>query len=133
MPDFRICVKQSKGSVCRGNKARLRALTVVGKQELAILVVGASRASLHVDLIVVIFSCALKQEAELERVTGFDPREAVGDVVNGPGRVRRIRPATERGEVGHVHRGNTVRQQLLSYRKDVLVRAARHDRSYTSL
>src|SRR5204863_9303562 len=78
----------------------------------AVLVVRASRASLHVDLIIVVFARVLIQGAKLQRVTFLDPGQAVGRLEDGAGGVRGIRPAAQVREGRHVHGRNTGRNQL---------------------
>ena len=70
---------------------------------MTVLIVRTSRTGLHVDLVIVIFSCALKQEAELEGVAGLDPRETIGDVIDRSGGVRWIRPPAEPRKVRHIY------------------------------
>src|SRR5262249_42496064 len=89
--DLRVGIEDSERRVSHGRPAAAR--SGIGEQELAILVVRASRACLDVDFVVVVFAGALEQTAELERVISPNPGKAVGNVVNRPGRMRRVWPA----------------------------------------
>ena len=109
MANFRIGIEQSQSRVCRRDAGRSQDISrpheipsVVAEQELAVLIVRASRASLHVNLIVVVFTGILIQTAELESVVAFDPGKAVGDVVDGSRGMRGIWPAAQSGESRHV-------------------------------
>ena len=118
--DFRIRIEHPQSGVCYTGPSSGVARSTVGEQELAILVVGASGASLHVDLIIIVLARALKQAAELQGVAAIDPGEAVGNIVDRPGGVRRIRSAAELGERAYVH-GRDTRGDQFSLRKDVWV------------
>src|SRR5260370_25750683 len=110
MADLRVAVEQAQSGVRDGDSRP--AGPAVGKQELAILVVGASRAGLYVDLVIVVFARAFPKSTEFQRVILFYPGEAVGYVVDGARGVRRIGPAAQSREVGQIHRWDAVRRQL---------------------
>src|SRR5207249_11543046 len=81
--DFRIGIEEPQSGVGYCNSGSTGAS--VGELELAILVVGAGWASLHVDLVIVVFAGAFEQAAELQRVASSHPGKAVGYVENGSG------------------------------------------------
>src|SRR6266480_1390738 len=91
--DFRVAVIQSQSGVGGGHAGCCSPCSLVGERELTVLVVRASGAGLHVDLVVVIFACALEEESKLYGVVVLDPGEAVRCVINRAGRVRGVRPA----------------------------------------
>ncbi len=91
--DFRVAVIQSQSRVGGGHAGCCSPRPLVGERELTVLVVRASVAGLHVDLIVVIFARALEEEAKLYGVVALDPGEAVRRVIDGAGGVRGVRPA----------------------------------------
>src|SRR6266850_1711643 len=101
MADFRICIEEPQSSIGNCNPGPTQ--SVIGEQELSVLIIRASWASLHVDLVIVVLAGALKQRAELQRVVSPDPGKAVGEAVDGTRRVRGIGAATQPREVGHVH------------------------------
>src|SRR5215471_5078505 len=76
MTNFRIGVEQSQR--CIGHGDARSSCAAVCELELAILVVCASWASLHVDLIIVILAGPLEQAAELQRVASSDPSKTIG-------------------------------------------------------
>src|ERR1700731_232700 len=124
MADFRIAVEQPQSGVC--DRDSRPASPAVGEQELAILVVGASRASLHVYLVIVVFARAFPKSTEFKRVVLFYPGETVGYVIDGASRVRRIRPAAQPREVGQIHGWDAVRKQLPSRKYVGVIEAAWH-------
>src|SRR6266481_3289275 len=124
MADFRIRVEQAQSSV-RDRDPR-PASQAIGEQELAILVVGASRASLYVYLVIVVFAGAFPKSTEFQRVILFYPGEAVGYVIDGARGVRWIRPAAQSGELGHIHRRNAVRKEFPLRKYVGIVEAAGH-------
>src|SRR5437867_1334238 len=124
MADFGIRVEQAQSGV--GNRHSRPAGTAIGEQELAILVVGASRASLYVYLVIVVFAGALPKSTEFQRVILFYPGEAVGNVIDRARGVRWIRPAAQSREVGQIHRRDAVRKQLPRRKYVGIVEAARH-------
>src|SRR5207245_10170564 len=73
---------------------------VVEELEPAVLVVRAAGDRLHVDLIEVVLTRVLDDEAGLDRVAPFDERRGVREGVNGSLRRRRVGPAVDLGEVG---------------------------------
>src|SRR5207244_3164924 len=128
--DFGVRVIKTQGSV--GNSEARAAGAVVRERELSVLVVGAGRASLHVDLVIVVLAGALPQAAKLNRVIAFNPGKAVRNVVNGPSGVRRIGPTAESRKTRHGDGGNTSRDQL-RVRKYVLIQVAGHGGAVASL
>src|SRR6267378_3852011 len=116
--DLRIGIKQPQSRV--GTCDSRPTGSGIGEEELAILVVRAGRASLYVDLVIVVLAGLLKQAAELQGVITLDPGEAVGQIVDGARGVRGIRPAAQPGEVSHIHGWDAVRDQL-SLRKYIRV------------
>ena len=89
--DLRVGIVQSQSRV--GDSHPGPACSTIGERELAVLVVRARWARLHVDLVVVIFARALPEEPKLYGVIALDPGEAVRCVIDGAGRVRGVRPA----------------------------------------
>src|SRR5260370_1414754 len=124
--DFRVGVEQAQSSVC--DRDARPAGPAVGEQELAVLVVGASRASLYADLVIVVFARAFTNDTQFHRVILFYPGEAVGYVVDGARGVRRIGPAAQSREVGQIHRWDAVREQLPGRKYVGIVEAAWHCR-----
>ena len=124
MADFGIRVEQAQSGV--GNRHSRPAGPAIGKQELAILVVGASRASLYVYLVIVVFAGAFPKSAEFQGVISFYPGKAVRYVIDGTRGVRRIRPAAQSREVGQIHRRDAVRKQLPSRKYVGVIEAAWH-------
>src|SRR6266851_3894908 len=114
--DLRVAVVQSQSGVGGSHPGR-PSCSAIGERELAILVVRASSAGLYVNLVVIIFARAFEEETKLYRVVALNPGEAVRCVIDGAGRVRWVRPAAQCGEVGHIHRGDAVGEQLLAYRE----------------
>src|SRR4030095_14356403 len=80
--------------------------------ELAVLVIGARGAGADVDFVVIVLARLLVGEAHLERVGVVNPGEAIGNGVDGAGRVRRIRTTVESREARHVNGRDTVLNQL---------------------
>ncbi len=124
MADFRITVEQAQSGVC--DRDARPASPAVGEQELAILVVGASRASLDVDLVIVVFARAFPKSAEFQCVVRFYPGEAVGYVIDGARGVRRIRPAAQSREVRQIHSWDAVWKQFPSRKYVGVIEAAWH-------
>src|SRR6202158_6526951 len=81
--------------------------------KLAILVVVSRGTSLHVNLIVVIFTGILVQTAELQGVVALDPRKAVGNIVDRAGGVGGIRPAAPARASRHIHGGDAIWNQFV--------------------
>src|SRR6267378_1135062 len=82
MADFGIGVEHAQCGVCdRDSRA---AGSAISEQELAVLVVRTCRASLHIDLVIVVFARSLPKDTELQGVISFYPGEAVGNVIDGP-------------------------------------------------
>src|SRR2546430_2798397 len=119
-----MAVEQAKGGVSGG--APRPAGTAIGEQELAILLVGASRASLYVYLVIVVFAGALPKSTDFQRVILFYPGEAVGNVIDRARGVRWIRPAAQSREVGQIHRRDAVRKQLPRRKYVGVIEAAWH-------
>src|SRR5438105_702807 len=69
--DFRIGAEQSDSSI--GDSEPGPARRAIGEQELAVLVVRAGRASLDVDLVIVVLAGVLIQAAKLQGVASPDP------------------------------------------------------------
>src|SRR5947207_15399368 len=90
------------------------ACPAIGKQKLAILFVGASRASLYVYLVIVVFAGAFPKTTEFQGVISFYPGKAVRYVIDGTRGVRRIRPPAQSRKVGQIHRWDAVWKQLAS-------------------
>src|SRR4029077_8001270 len=86
--------------------------SIIAKEELAILVICTSGASLHVNLIVVVFTGILVQSSELQGVVALDPCKAVGDIIDRARRVRRIWAAAQSGKRGHIDCRNASGNQL---------------------
>src|SRR6266481_2672756 len=124
MADFRIRVEQAQSSVC--SRDPRPASQAIGEQKLAILVVRASRASLYVYLVIVVFAGAFPKTAEFQRVISLYPGEAVGYVIDGARGVRRIRPAAQSREIGQVDCWDAVRKQLPSRKYVGVIEVARH-------
>src|SRR2546430_9450278 len=124
MPDFGIAVEQAQSGASGGDHGP--AGTAIGEEELAILVVRTSRASLNVYLVIVVFAGALPKSTEFQRVILFYPGEAVGYVIDGARGMRRIRPAAQSREVGQIHRRDAVRKQLPSRKYVGVIEAAWH-------
>src|SRR6202158_4232566 len=108
--DFRIGIEEPQSGV--GDRDSGATGPAVGEQELAVLVVGASRTGRDVDLIVIVLAGSFKRESELKRVVAFDPSEAVRGGVDGPGGVRGIGSSAEWRERRHIHRRNAVGNQF---------------------
>jgi len=73
----------------RGPRAALATATPVPparlsvNKKLSVLIIRASWASLHVDLVIVVLAGTLKQRAELQRVVPSDPGKAVRQAIDG--------------------------------------------------
>ena len=86
----------------------VRPLERVAEIELAVLVVGAARDRVHVDLVEVVLTRPLDGDARLHRVPALHPRERVGPQVDRPLRRRRVRAAVDRRERVDVDRRDLV-------------------------
>src|SRR5438552_15085512 len=124
MADFAIRVEQAQSGV--GIRHSRPAGPAIGKQELAILVVSASRASLYVYLVIVVFAGAFPKTTEFQGVISFYPGKAVRYVIDGTCGVRRIRPAAQSRKVGQIHSWDAIWKQLASRKYVGVIETARH-------
>src|ERR1700676_4641871 len=88
--NFGITVKQPQSSIGyrrtrapHGISGPYELPPVFAEEKLGILIVRAGGTSLHIDLIVVIFTLVFKQRAELEGMVAANPRETVRHVKDG--------------------------------------------------
>ena len=80
----------------------------VAERELPVLVVGAARNGVDVDLIEVVLAGIFEHHAGLERVAPLHHGGGVGDGVNRAGGECRVRPAVDAGERVDVDRRDLV-------------------------
>src|SRR5260370_9429534 len=112
--------ERPEGRGCQGQACGRLAGARITKEKLGVLVIRASRASGHVDLVIVVFPGTLELEPELQRMAALNPRETIREGIDWPRRVRRIRSAVQRGEAGHGCGWYAGRNQL-PLRKDIWI------------
>src|SRR6267378_5941180 len=126
MADFRVGVEQAQGGVC--DRDSRPASPAIGEQELAILVVRARGASRYVYLVIVVLAGSFPKSTEFQRVIPFYPGKAVGYIVDGARRVRRIRPTAEVREIAYFGGWNPGGDELALREYIGIVEAAWHRR-----
>src|SRR4051794_2107564 len=83
-----IDIEQPQCSI--GDPESRAAWRAVQESEAAILVVRATRNSLHVDLIEIVLTGLLIQESGLESMASLDLCDVIGNVIDRAGRVRGV-------------------------------------------